>query len=115
MQRRINPRRNTEANLDGQCRQGQRKGGWNAFSDQHNRITPIAHGPAQIALQNRPEIGEILNPNRFIQAPGGTKGINRFRGRIRAHDDLCRITGKAQHNESEGDHHGNGERSARQA
>jgi catechol 2,3-dioxygenase-like lactoylglutathione lyase family enzyme len=78
-------------------------------------ITPITHGPAQIALKNRPEIGEILNPNRFIQPPGGAKSINRFRWRVSAHDDLCGVTGKAQHNESEGDHHGNGERSARQA
>ena len=103
MQRGIDAGRDADAELERQRRQGQRQGRGDALGDQLDRRAAVAHRLAELALRDRAEIAQILQPDRIIEAPGLAEGGDRLGRRIDAHDDQRRIARQSQHDEGEGD------------
>ena len=95
---------NTDQELDRECRQRQRQRHRDPLRHQFNRGAAIAHRAAEFALSDRPEIVEILQPERIIEAPGRPEGGDRLRRRLGAQNDLRRIARQAQDDEGEGHH-----------
>ena len=53
-----------------------------------DRLAAVAHRAAELALRDRPEIAQILLPDRIVEAPGFAEGRDDLRRRVRPEDDL---------------------------
>jgi hypothetical protein len=62
-----------------------------------------AHGVAEVAVQGVPDIGEVLHPERPVEAPGGAECLDGFGRRIGRQDHHRRIARQVQDKEGEGD------------
>ena len=95
-------------------RHGDRQGRRHALEHELDRRPAVAHGVAEIAGQGMADIGEVLHPDRLVEAPGLAERLDRFRRRVDRHDEQRRIARKPQHEEGEGHHQEDGQQGAQQ-
>jgi hypothetical protein len=79
----------------------------------------MAGRPSRIDLPKSPVkawaiVGEVLVPDRLVEAPGLAEGFYRLRRRVDRHDEQRRVARQAQHHEGEGHHEQDGEGGAQQ-
>jgi hypothetical protein len=92
-----------------------REGRRHALQHEVDGGPPVAHRLAEVAGEGVADIGQILVPDRLVEAPGFAEGRDRLGRRVDRHDQQRRIARQAQHHEGEGHHEQDGEARAQQA
>ena len=114
MQGGVDAGRDAEPDLERQRRQGDGERRRHALHHQVDGGTAVAHRLAEIAGEGVGDVGQVLVPDRPIEAPGLAEGVDRLGRRIDRHDQQRRIARQPQHDEGEGHDEQDGERGAQQ-